>query len=118
MAYATFADLQARTEKTLEGKEALCEALLQDASIIIDAYNAEASEEAKKVVSCRIVLRAIGTDNDIPIGASQGTMSALGYSQTWTLGGSGTVGELYLSKLDKKLLGSSKIGSYSPVEGL
>jgi hypothetical protein len=45
-------------------------------------------------------------------------MSALGYSQSWTIG-SGTVGELYIGKEDKKLLGASnKIGSYSPTEAL
>ena len=52
------------------------------------------------------------------MGATQGSMSALGYSQSWTIG-SGTVGELYLSKLEKKLLGTGdKIGSRSPAEDL
>jgi hypothetical protein len=45
-------------------------------------------------------------------------MSAMGYSQSWTISGGGT-GELYLGKLEKKLLGSgNRIGSYSPAEAL
>ena len=50
------------------------------------------------------------------MGATQGSMSALGYSQSWTIG-AGSVGELYLGKLEKKLLGAcNRIGSYSPVQ--
>ena len=57
-------------------------------------------------------------DAGIPMGATQGSMSALGYSQSWTIG-SGSAGELYLGKLEKKLLGcGNSIGSYSPVEAL
>ena len=52
------------------------------------------------------------------MGATQGTATALGYSQSWTMG-SGSSGELYLSKLEKKLLGvGSKIGARSPLEDL
>lgn len=40
------------------------------------------------------------------------------YSQSWTMG-SGSAGELYLSKLEKKLLGvGDRIGACSPLEGL
>ena len=43
-------------------------------------------------------------------------MSALGYSQSWTIS-NGSTGELYLSKAEKALLGGgNSIGSYSPVE--
>lgn len=117
MAYATYEDVQARTSSEID--EALCETLLEDAAVIIDSYNQNASEEAKKVVSCKMVIRAIGNSSvDVPIGASQGSMSALGYSQSWTLS-SGSTGELYVSKLEKKLLGvGNQIGSYSPVQEL
>lgn len=121
MAYATIEDVQARMARTLsEDERAVCANLLDDAVAIINAYNEEAYEENKKIVSCRMVARAIGdgTDAGIPMGATQGSMSALGYSQSWTIG-SGAVGELYLSKLEKKLLGvGNKIGSRSPVEDL
>lgn len=122
MAYATIEDIQKRITRELsEEEKKVCEALLDDAAVIIDSYNAGADAEAKQVVSCRLVIRAIGdgSESDIPIGATQGSQSALGYSQSWTIGGSGSVGELYLGRLEKKLLGlSGKIGSYSPTEEL
>lgn len=121
MAYATISEVQERMTRALTADEqSVCSALLEDAAVIIDAYNSEASEQAKTIVSCRMVIRAIGdgTDAGIPMGATQGSMSALGYSQSWTIG-SGTAGELYLSKLEKKLLGTGdKIGSRSPAEDL
>lgn len=67
-----------------------------------------------------MVIRAIGDgSSEIPAGATQGTISALGYAQTWTMGTNASVGQLYLDRTDKAMLGGgSKIGSYSPVEEL
>ena len=121
MAYATISDIQSRMTRSMsEAEQVVCSNLLDDAAVIIDAYNSEADAEVKNVVSVRMVTRAIGdgTDAGIPMGATQGSMSALGYSQSWTIG-AGTAGELYLGKLEKKLLGcGNRIGSYSPVEEL
>jgi hypothetical protein len=103
-----------------ETELAVCATMLDDAAVIIDSFNADASEDTKTIVSCRMVMRQLGDGSDagIPIGATQGSMSGLGYSQSWTVSG-GTAGEVYLSKLDKQLLGlGNKIGSYSPVEEL
>ena len=119
MAYATVADVQARMTRTMSADEqTMCATLLDDAAIIIDSFNASATADAKKIVSCRMVIRQMGDGEDagIPIGATQGSMSGLGYSQSWTLS-NGSTGEMYLSKMDKQLLGyGNKIGSYSPVE--
>lgn len=121
-AYATYEDVQARMSRTLsEDEQALASTLLDDAAVIIDSFNENADSDKKLVVSCRMVIRALGDgqSSGVPIGATQGSMSALGYSQSWTMGTSASVGELYLSKLDKQLLGyGDKIGSYSPVEEL
>lgn len=121
MAYATVTDVQERLTRTLTlDEQNVCSSLLDDAAVIIDTYNANASADAKKVVSCRMVIRAIGSGGEqmTPIGATQGSMSALGYSQSWTIG-SGATGELYIGKLEKELLGTgNKIGSYSPTEAL
>lgn len=121
MAYATVADVQARMTRTMSADEqTMCATLLDDAAIIIDSFNASATEDAKKIVSCRMVIRQMGDGEDagIPIGATQGSMSGLGYSQSWTLS-SGSTGEMYLSKMDKQLLGyGNKIGSYSPAQEL
>lgn len=122
MAYATTADVIARTMRTFTSDELnVITALLEDAATLIDAYKGAGCDTTgqKKVVSCRMVLRALGSDNDIPMGATQGSMSALGYSQSWTISSGGSVGELYLSKTDKQLLGgSNQIGSHSPLEDL
>lgn len=118
MAYATTEDIEKRILRDLtEDEEAVCENLLNDAAVIIDSYNSNASDEARLVVSCRMVIRAIGSgDDDVPVGATQGSMSAMGYSQSWTMSG-GSTGELYINKLDKKMLGvGNSIGSYSPVQ--
>lgn len=121
MAYATVSDVQARMAREMsEAEQSVCSNLLDDAAVIIDAYNSAADIDAKKLVSVRMVTRAMGdgTDAGIPMGATQGSMSALGYSQSWTIG-AGSAGELYLGKLEKKLLGyGDAIGSYSPTQEL
>ena len=121
MAYATVDDVQARMLRAMTGTEqSACAVMLDDAAVIIDAFAPDASMDAKKLVSCRIVERAIGDGETggVPIGATQGSMSGLGYSQSWTLA-NGATGELYLSKIERQLLGlGNRIGSYSPTQEL
>lgn len=119
--YASAEDVQARISRTLTPQELnRCAVLLEDAAAIIDSAAGSATNDAKKIVSCRMVVRAIGDGADfgVPIGATQGSMSALGYSQSWTING-GSTGELYLTKTDKQILGIGRaIGSRSPLEGM
>lgn len=119
--YATVEDVQKRMTRAMSPSEqTMCETLLEDASVIIDSYNADADVDKKLIVACRMVVRQLGDGESvgIPIGATQGSMSGLGYSQSWTVA-NGSTGEMYLSKLDKKLLGvGNRIGSYSPVQEL
>ena len=121
-AYATVDDVQERMTRTLDTDErAVCEKLLEDAAVVIDAYNKNAPNDAKQVVSCRMAVRALGSGDagGYPIGATQGSQTALSYSQSWTILSGGSTGELYLEKLEKKLLGvGDRIGSYSPVQDL
>ena len=120
MAYATLADIETRTKRTFSGEDAAAvNALLEDAAVMIDAYCASASNDAKRVVSCRMVVRAVGGEEAamFPIGASQGSMGAGGYTQSWTIGSGGATGELYLGKADKALLGGgNRIGVRNPLE--
>ena len=120
--YATVQDVEARMVRDLStDEEAVCTALLQDAAVIIDAAAPNASADAKKVVSCRMVIRALGDGQTggVPVGATQGSMSALGYVQSWTVGSGGSTGELYLNKLERGLLGAGNaVGSYSPTQEL
>jgi len=121
MSYATAEDVQRRMVKPLSDDQMdVCAALLDDAGVLIDAIAPNASDEAKATVSCSVVIRAMGSQGDltVPTGATQGSASALGYSQSWTFG-NGATGELYLSRTEKRLLGvGNRIGSYSPVEEL
>lgn len=121
-AYASVVDVQARMLRTMTPDEELvCESLLDDAAVMIDGAAQNATADAKKIVSCRMVIRALGdgSSSGYPIGASQGSMSGLGYSQSWTVSGGGGTGELYLGKADRQLLGlGNTIGSYSPTQEL
>lgn len=120
-AYATIDDVKDRMIRTMsEREETVATNLLDDIGVKIDMYNANASTDAKNIVSCNAVIRALGNgDSDVPVGASQGSMSANGYVQSWTVGSGGSVGQLYLTKEDKRMLGvGNRIGSYSPVQEL
>ena len=103
MMYATVQDVQARMLRTLsEDEQNVCKKLLQDAAEIIDAFASGADEEKKFIVSYRMVMRALGdgTDTGVPLGATQGSH-----------------GELYLSKIEKRLLGlGDRIGAYNPLD--
>ena len=116
MIYASVKMVEAgfRTLTTEEKNQ--CEALLEEAGVIIDAYNADAPQDAKAVVSCRIIRRALGAGSaSVPIGATQGTMTAGPYTQSWTMSG-GSTGELYLGRTEKKLLGvGNSIGASNPL---
>lgn len=117
--YASVEDVQARMTRDLTAdEETVCASLLEDAALLIDSVAPKASDAAKKTVSCRLVLRSLGSgDVGVPVGATQGSQSALGYSQSWTVSGGGAAGELYLNRTDRRLLGlGNRIGSYSPVE--
>lgn len=121
MGYATTDDVQARMSTTMGATELeVCESLLDDAATIIDTFAPDADADAKKYVSIRMVIRSLDTSSDggFPIGTTQGSQSALGYSASFTLSNGSGYGELYLSKLEKQMLGiiSNKIGSRSPVE--
>jgi hypothetical protein len=107
------------TRTLSESEQAICTNLLDDAAVMIDWFNASASADIKKVVSVRMVMRAMGDgETGVPVGATQGSMSGLGYAQSWTISG-GSNGEVYLSKLEKQMLGEgNSIGSYSPIEEL
>lgn len=121
MAYATTDDIAARLGRSLTPTELqTCTVALDDAAVIIDSVAPDAAADAKMVVSCRMVLRTVGAEaqTGVPMGATQGSMSGLGYSQSWTISG-GSAGELYLSKVDRRILGAgNSIGSYSPVQEL
>lgn len=118
MTYTTIDSIRNRYNGDIDAET--CLSLIEEAGIIIDSYNKDAEDSVKEVVTVRMVTRALGsiTDMSVPVGASQGSMSGLGYSQSWTMP-NGSVGEVYLTKTEKKMLGvGNRIGSHSPLEDL
>lgn len=117
--YATVEDLVKGFRPLSDEEKEQASALLAEAAIVIDAYNEDSSDDAKKLVSCRLVRRQMGDGqaSGLPIGATQGTMSALGYSQSWTVG-SGAYGEMYLTKLDKNCLVLVQESAWRPHGGI
>lgn len=119
MAYATVAEVEAGFRTLTADEKTKCAALLEEADVLIDAVAWSAKTQAKSVVERRMVRRALGDSGSeaVPIGATQGSVSALGYSQSWQVT-NGSTGELYLSKTDKSLLGlGNKIGMTDPYPG-
>lgn len=79
-AYASVEDVEARCRRQLtEDEKNLCSTLLKDAAVMIDSRSTKASEGAKRLVSCNMVLRAIGDGGTAqgPIGATQKCFPAL-----------------------------------------
>lgn len=122
MPYSTVEDVEAGFRPLSAEEQQRCAAQLDEAAVLIDACNRQADPERKKLVSCRMVRRLLGEGGDAsplsPAGATQGSASALGYSQSWTMNG-GSVGELYLSRLEKRLLGAGdRIGASNPLAAM
>ena len=124
MRYATADDVSAGFRALGDDEWDTCVSLLDEAGIIIDAFSPTANADAKNLVSCRMVRRVLGDGSGgqgtamYPMGATQASASALGYQQSWTVSG-GSVGELYLSKLEKRLLDvGDRIGAHSPLEDM
>ena len=115
--YASYTDVEKRLGRTFDNTEKeICNTLLERAALEIDSYNDQASADAKKSVSVEAVARAMNETADVPMGASQGSMSAMGYSQSWTMPNGGSVGSVYLSKADKRLLGvGNSINASNPL---
>lgn len=140
MIIVSTSDVQERMTREMSAAErSVCAALLSDAVSMIYtvaphlAKSIAAPEDVSddyhretvlgKLVACRMVIRALGDGGAAagaaPIGATQGSMSGLGYTQSWTMANGGSTGELYLSKTERQLLRrGNSIGSYSPVQGL
>lgn len=121
-AYATVEQVEAGFRELTQEERQRCEALLEEAAVLIDAVASEAAEDPKRVVSCRMVRRILGDGADtvlMPLGANQASMTAGPYTQQWTIATGGASGELYIGKTERTLLGlGNRVGSYSPVEEL
>ena len=106
MAFATVADLEARWRALTPEEQALAAVLLDDAAVKLSAWEIDGDEKqaAKlKIVSCDMVKRAMkaGESEMADVEEMTATMGPFGR----TLRFSSQVGELYVTKQEKKLLG-------------
>lgn len=121
MAFAAVSDIEARW-RTLETDEATrATTLLDDASAMLAALIPDldvadsAYFELLRVVCCNMVIRAMSATESDSYGASNMSMIAGPYQQSWTY--SNPTGDMYLTKMEKKMLGitSSYVGTIRPM---
>lgn len=106
MAFATVADLEARWRTLTSEEKTLAATLLDDAAVKLSAWVIEDDElqAAKlKIVSCDMVKRAMkaGESDMADVEEMSATMGPFGRTVRF----SAQVGELYVTKQEKKLLG-------------
>jgi len=121
-AFAEVSDLEARWRPLSTAEQATAGALLDDASVIIRAEVAGADEiapEITRLVACAMVKRAMVTSNVEGFSQVQNTAGPFQHGGTLA----NPMGNLYLSKQDRKILGSSgqvafsiDLGSYDDAE--
>lgn len=116
MAYADVSDLEIRWRTLTDDEQTRAEALLDDASAMLDAYvTVDETDEQQlkllKIVVCNMVERAMSTvttDGVDLFGVSQQSMTAGPYAQTFNY--ANPTGDLYITKVEKRMLGISGIG--------
>lgn len=118
MAYATVDDLVVRWRPLTIPERARAATLLEDAAVRIDAVkplpDPPSDIEARKIVSCEMVKRAMLTPVDLPA-ATQTQQTAGIFQQGITY--ANPAGDLYLTKADRSLLGISRMRA-STVSGI
>lgn len=119
MAYATVSDIESRWRALNEAEQSRASVLIDDASAMLTALvnvDSDDQEQAQllKQVCCSMVIRAMSATETDAFGASQMSMTAGPYSQSWSY--SNPTGDMYLTKLEKRLLGitSGYIGTIEP----
>jgi hypothetical protein len=112
MAYADVSDLEVRWRTLTDDEQARAEALLDDASAMLDAYiTVDETDEKQlnllKIVVCNMVERAMSTSGDM-YGVTQHSMTAIGFTQQFSY--ANPTGDLYITKAEKRMLGISGTG--------
>ena len=120
MAFADVSDLESRWRELSTDEEARANVLLDDASAMLSALvevdSSDAGQaELLKIVCCDMVIRAMSATAADTFGVSQTSMTAGPYTQSFSY--SNPSGDMYLTKLEKRLLGISTayIGSIRPM---
>lgn len=113
MAYADVSDLEVRWRTLDESETARAEALLDDASAMLDAcVTVDESDEQQaallKIVVCNMVQRSMSTGGGDLYGVSQQSMTAVGFTKQVSY--VNPTGDLYITKAEKRMLGISGTG--------
>lgn len=120
MAFADVSDLESRWRELSTDEEARANVLLGDASAMLSALvEVDSSDyeqsELLKMVCCDMVIRAMSATASDAFGVSQTSMTAGPYTQSFSY--SNPSGDMYLTRLEKRLLGitTGYIGSIRPM---
>ena len=108
MAFATYEDIEARWRTLTADEQTRATTLLDDAAVmlnrlvVVDASDMEQAD-ALKIVSCNKVLRSMVAASSDAFGVDelQATMGPFGQTAHFA----NPSGDMYLTKLDKRLLG-------------
>lgn len=108
MAFATVSDIEARWRVLSDEETSRASVLLDDASAMLSALVAVDESDAEqrellRSVCCSMVIRAMAATSADIYGVSQASMTAGAYTQSWSY--SNPSGDMYLTKMEKKLLG-------------
>ena len=111
MAYATVTDLEERWRELTAQEQELAATLLDDASAMIDALvtvDAESQAAILKVVTCDMVKRAMVAASAQTFGVEQMQATMGPFAQNVHF--ANPSGDLYLTKMEKRMLGISGKG--------
>lgn len=116
MAFALVSDIESRWRDLSTDEETRATVLIDDASAMLESLVTVDETDTKqaallKTVCCSMVIRSMSATQSDVFGVSQATMTAGPYTQSQTY--SNPTGDMYLTKLEKRLLGitSGYIGS-------
>lgn len=122
MKFAQVSDLEARWRTLSEAEQDQADVLLEDASAILASMveipeHDDGYPELLSIVTCNMVQRAMSSTAADTYGVTQASMTAGPYTQSWSY--SNPSGDMYLTKMEKKMLGitSGYIGSIRPMIG-
>ena len=119
MAYAEVADVEVRWHSLSEEDQQRAGVLIEDASAMLDGLvkvdeDDEAQARQLKTVCCNMVIRAMAASMADMFGVSQQSVTAGPYSQSFSY--SNPSGDMYLTKMERRLLGISGSGQYRSID--
>ena len=122
MAFAEVSDIETRWRALSPDEETRVNVLIGDASAMLSSLVAIRPDDCHqaallKTVCCNMVIRAMSATASDMFGVSQSSITAGPYSQSQTY--LNPSGDMYLTKMEKRLLGisGSYIGSIRPKIG-